>query len=66
LIGATGRGNGELGLIKYGATLGQCVAVAPAEKLSALPTEGLIEDRASRADLDRYRAILAKVRTYPL
>jgi hypothetical protein len=52
-------------LIKYAATLGQFVIAALADKLSALPTEGLIEGRASRADLDRYRAILAKVPNVP-
>lgn len=43
----------------------QFVTVALADKLSALQTEGLIEARASRADLDRYSAILAKVPNVP-
>jgi len=48
-----------------GTTVEQLVTVALAEKLSALQTRDLIEDRASRADLDRYRAILAKVPNVP-
>jgi hypothetical protein len=48
-----------------GTTVEQFVTVAMAENLSALQTEGLIEARASRADLHRYRAILAKVPNVP-
>ena len=43
----------------------QFVTVGLAEKPSAPQSEGLIDDRASRADLDRYRAIVAKVPNLP-
>ena len=48
-----------------GATVDQLIAIALVEKLSAIETMDLIEQRASRADLDRYRAILAKVPDVP-
>lgn len=39
----------------------QLITVTVAEKLSAIEMLDLIEQRASGADLDCYRAILAKV-----
>ena len=39
----------------------QLITVALAEKLSAIETLDLIEQRASGADINCYRAILAKV-----
>jgi hypothetical protein len=48
-----------------GVTVDQPLTTALAEKLSALGTLWLIEQRASRADLDRYREILAKVPDVP-
>ncbi|WP_295454543.1 hypothetical protein [uncultured Thiodictyon sp.] len=44
-----------------GTTLDQLLALAIAEKLSALQTEELLIERARRADFDRYREVLAKV-----
>jgi hypothetical protein len=44
-----------------GATVDQLITVALAEKLSAIETLDLIEQRASGADINCYRAILAKV-----
>jgi hypothetical protein len=48
-----------------GVTVDQLIAIALAEELSAIDTLDLIEQRASRADLDRYSAILAKVPDVP-
>ena len=48
-----------------GATVDQLITIALADKLSAIETLNLIEQRASRADLERYRAILAKVADAP-
>jgi len=44
-----------------GTTLDRLLALAIAEKLSALQTEEFLIERASRADFDRYREVLAKV-----
>jgi hypothetical protein len=48
-----------------GATVEQLITIALAEKLSAIGTLDFLEERARRADLDRYRAILAKVPDVP-
>lgn len=44
-----------------GISLDQFVALAIAEKISALTTEDYLQKRASRGDQARYEAVLAKV-----
>lgn len=44
-----------------GVSLDQFVALAVAEKISALTTEGYLQERASRGDRAKYEAVLAKV-----
>lgn len=39
----------------------QFIALAVAEKISALTTEGYLQERASRGDRTSYEAVLAKV-----
>jgi predicted transcriptional regulator len=44
-----------------GVSLDQFIALAVAEKISALTTEGYLQERASRGDRAKYEAVLAKV-----
>lgn len=44
-----------------GVSLDQFIALAVAEKISALTTEGYLQERASRGDRSRYESVLAKV-----
>jgi len=44
-----------------GISLDQFIALAVAEKISALTTEGYLQERASRGDRAKYEAVLAKV-----
>lgn len=44
-----------------GISMDQFVALAVAEKISALTTEGYLQERANRGSYTRYEAILAKV-----
>lgn len=43
-----------------GATLNQFINLAVAEKLSALRTDAMLRDRASRADLDWFDAFMSR------
>lgn len=44
-----------------GVSLDQFIALAVAEKISALTTEGYLQEHASRGDRAKYEAVLAKV-----
>ena len=44
-----------------GVSLDQFIALAVAEKISALTTEGYLQERASRGDRSKYESVLAKV-----
>ena len=44
-----------------GVSLDQFVALAVAEKISALTTEGYLKERANRGNRSRYENVLAKV-----
>ena len=44
-----------------GISLDQFVALAIAEKISALTTEGYLQERANRGNRAQYEAVLAKV-----
>ena len=44
-----------------GVSLDQFVALAVAEKISALATESYLQERAKRGSRSRYEAVLAKV-----
>lgn len=44
-----------------GISLEQFVALAVAEKISALTTESYLQERATRGEQKKYRAVLAKV-----
>jgi hypothetical protein len=44
-----------------GVSLDQFIALAVAEKISALTTEEYLQERASRGDRTKYEAVLAKV-----
>lgn len=44
-----------------GVSLDQFIALAVAEKISALTTEAYLQERASRGDRTKYEAVLAKV-----
>lgn len=44
-----------------GVSLDQFVALAVAEKISALTTEAYLQERANRGDRTKYEAVLAKV-----
>lgn len=44
-----------------GISLDQFVALAVAEKISALTTESYLGERANRGDRSKYEAVLAKV-----
>jgi hypothetical protein len=44
-----------------GVSLDQFIALAVAEKISALTTEGYLQERANRGDRTKYEAVLAKV-----
>lgn len=44
-----------------GVSLDQFIALAVAEKIAALTTEGYLQERASRGDRSKYEAVLAKV-----
>ena len=44
-----------------GVSLDQFIALAVAEKISALTTEGYLQARASRGDRAKYETVLAKV-----
>jgi predicted transcriptional regulator len=44
-----------------GVSLDQFIALAVAEKISALTTEGYLQEQASRGDQAKYEAVLAKV-----
>ncbi|NER80856.1 MAG: ribbon-helix-helix protein, CopG family [Leptolyngbya sp. SIO1D8] len=44
-----------------GISLDQFIALAVAEKISALTTEGYLQDRGSQGNQSKYEAILAKV-----
>lgn len=44
-----------------GVSLDQFIALAVAEKISALTTEGYLQERANRGDRAKYEAVLAKV-----
>lgn len=44
-----------------GASLDQFVALAIAEKISALTTEGYLQERASQGNRVKYEGVLAKV-----
>ena len=43
-----------------GISMEQFIALAVAEKISALTTEGYLQERASRGDRAKYDAVLAK------
>lgn len=47
-----------LATARDGVSINQLIALAAAEKLAALDTVRFFEERASRADLDRFRQIL--------
>jgi hypothetical protein len=47
---------------REGISINQFVALAVAEKMSALMTEDYLEERARRGDRARFEAILAKVK----
>ena len=44
-----------------GVSLDQFIALAVAEKISALTTEGYLQERANRGDRTKYETVLAKV-----
>lgn len=44
-----------------GVSLDQFIVLAVAEKISALTTEGYLQERANRGDRTKYEAALAKV-----
>ncbi|MEL6225314.1 MAG: toxin-antitoxin system HicB family antitoxin [Cyanobacteria bacterium J06626_14] len=44
-----------------GISLDQFIALAVAEKISALTTEGYLQERATQGDWSKYQAVLAKV-----
>jgi len=44
-----------------GVSLDQFIILAVVEKISALTTEGYLQERASRGDHAKYEAVLAKV-----
>lgn len=44
-----------------GVSLDQFIALAVAEKISALTTEGYLQERARRGERAKYEAVLAKV-----
>ena len=44
-----------------GVSLDQFIALAVAEKISALTTEGYLQERASQGNRSKYEAVLAKV-----
>ena len=44
-----------------GISINQFIASAAAEKMASLLTEQYIENRASKADLNKFKAVLAKV-----
>ena len=44
-----------------GVSLDQFIALAVAEKISALTTEGYLQERANRGDRTKHEAVLAKV-----
>jgi hypothetical protein len=50
---------------REGISINQFVALAVAEKMSALMTEDYLEERAKRGDRARFEAILAKVKDRP-
>ena len=50
---------------REGISINQFVALAVAEKMSALMTEDYLEERARRGDRARFEAILAKVKDRP-
>jgi len=44
-----------------GISLDQFITLAVAEKISALTTEGYLQERTNRGDRSKYEAVLAKV-----
>ncbi|MGG6241792.1 toxin-antitoxin system HicB family antitoxin [Nodosilinea sp. AN01ver1] len=44
-----------------GISMDQFITLAIAEKISALTTEGYLQERANRGDRTKYEAVLAKV-----
>lgn len=44
-----------------GVSLDQFIALAVAEKIAALTTEGYLQERASQGNRSKYEAVLAKV-----
>lgn len=44
-----------------GVSLDQFITLAVAEKISALTTEGYLQERAGRGDRTKYESVLAKV-----
>lgn len=44
-----------------GISIDQFIALAVAEKIAALTTEGYLQERANRGDRTKYAAVLAKV-----
>lgn len=43
-----------------GTSLNQFIAIAVAEKVSAIETEGFFAERAANADLDQFKALLTR------
>jgi hypothetical protein len=47
--------------IKEGVSMNQLIASAVTEKVSALMTEEYLQERAERASLEKFNAVLAKI-----